>query len=221
MTERFGEIRDMYRASFEQHGDSPASLLGPKGRQDLRFSVLDPFVSRPGVSLLDYGCGLGHLFEHLRLQGRQVNYLGMDMLPDFVRACRDKYGTQASFELIEPSQTLTQSHDIVFSSGVFNICSHGDVHESRKYALERLAQLFKAAREVLVCDFQSSLVDFQQAGAQHFTVGEIAEFCGTRLTRRFQLRHDLLPYEFTLIAWPDNAIRHPQSRYVHDRPGPI
>ena len=216
MTDRFGEICDMYRASFEEHGDSPASLLTPKGRQDVRYRVLDPFVLRPGITLLDYGCGLGHLLEHLQKQDRQVNYTGMDMLPDFVRQCRAKYGTQAHFELIDPSQPLTQYHDIVFASGVFNICSHGDAHQSRKYALERITQLFDVVREVLVCDFLSSLVDFRQPGAQHFTAGEIAEFCGSRLTRRFQIRHDLLPYEFTLIAWRDDAIRHPHSRYLHE-----
>lgn len=218
MTERFGDIRGMYRASFELHGDSPASLLTPKGRQDLRFGVLDPFVQRNGASLLDYGCGLGHLFDHLRSQGRDVNYCGIDMLPEFVQACRAKHGDLARFDLINPEEPPPEGHDIVFASGVFNLQSHADRRVSRDYTFARVEQLFRVAKTVLVCDFLSSLVDFEQAGAQHFSPDEIAQFCAGRLTRRFQIRHDLLPYEFTLIAWRDDEIQRPQNRYLHDRP---
>lgn len=221
MTDRFNDIRGLYRQSFQQNGDSPASLLTPKGRQDLRFGVLDPFVARDGASLLDYGCGLGHLLEHLLAQHRRIDYCGVDMLPEFVQACRDKHAAPARFELIDPSQPLAERHDIVFASGVFNLRSHAAAELSRDYALQRLAQMFDAAREVLVCDFLSSLVDFEQDGAQHFSPGEIADFCGARLTRRFQLRHDLLPYEFTLIAWRDNVISRPDNRYLRQLPGPV
>lgn len=65
-------------------------------------------------------------------------------------------------------------------------------------------------------DFLSAFVDFQQDGGMHFGVDEIASFCVRDLSRRFQIRHDLLPYEFTLIAHRDGAVKHPESIFAAD-----
>lgn len=216
MSEQFDRIRAMYESSFRLHGDSPGALMTPKGRNDLRFRAISPFVGRPSTRVLDYGCGLGYLWDFLQRSGSDVDYTGMDMLPEFVEACRAKHAGRARFEQLDVHAPIQGSYDVVFASGVFNLRSHDDEAASRAYAMDRLEQLFHATQDVLVCDFLSSYVDFQQADAQHFSPGAIADFCASRLSRRFILRHDLLPYEFTLVAWRDSAIRRPDNIYEVD-----
>lgn len=216
MTNRFEEIRSMYKAGYKNHGDSPAALLTPKGRNNLRFRALLPLLEQPGLSILDYGCGLGYLFDYLQENDKSVHYTGMDMLPEFVDVCRQKHGNRAEFQLIEAEQTLEGHFDLVFASGVFNIRSHADDRLSREYATERLKQLFAAANVALVCDFLSPYVDYKQGDSQHFDTGFIAEFCAHELSRRFIIRHDLLPYEYTLIAWRDDSILRPQNVFEVD-----
>lgn len=216
MTDRFEEIRTMYRAGYNDHGDSPAALLTPKGRNNLRFRALLPFIDKPGLSVLDYGCGLGYLFDYLQEQGASVRYAGMDMMPEFIDVCRLKHGDKAEFQLIEAEQPLERRFDLVFASGVFNIRSHADDRLSRAYATARLKQLFDAADVALVCDFLSPYVDFKQGDSQHFDTGFIAEFCARELSRRFVIRHDLLPYEYTLIAWRDDTILRPHNVFEVD-----
>lgn len=216
MTDRFEEIRSMYRSGYRDHGDSPAALLTPKGRNHLRFRALLPLLDKPGLSVLDYGCGLAYLFDYLQGEGASVRYTGMDMMPEFIDVCRQKHGDKAEFQLVDAGQPLTGRFDLVFASGVFNIRSHADDASSQAYATARLKQLFDAADVALVCDFLSPYVDFKQEDSQHFETGFIADFCARHLSRRFMIRHDLLPYEYTLIAWRDDRIIRPHNVFEVD-----
>jgi|TARA_B110000902_G_scaffold245949_1_gene300530 SAM-dependent methyltransferase len=215
MKNGFDRIKRMYEESYSLNGDSPASLLTPKGRNDFRFRAINSLVTRPGVRVLDYGCGLGYLYDFLLKSGSKVCYTGVDMIPEFVNVCRTKH-PEVDFRQIEPDSIIKGNFDVVFASGVFNIRTHANPRDSRKFALERIETLYKLSGEALVCDFLSSFVDFQHPDAQHFSAGEIAEFCAQRLGRRFQLRHDLLPYEMTLVAWKKSEIKRPENFFEAD-----
>ncbi|MDG2422748.1 MAG: class I SAM-dependent methyltransferase [Phycisphaerales bacterium] len=213
MSNQFDKIKKAYEDSFKEHGDSPASLLCPKGRQHLRFSALDDLLGQSRMSVLDYGCGLGHLFKYLTRQGFDVDYHGVDIVPSFVDHCIEKHGASARFDVIDPEADVTERYDIVFASGVFNIKSCDDAAEAKQYAFARIQQLYSISKKALVCDFLTSYVDFQQEGAQHISISDVADFCYESMTRRFVIRHDLLPYEFTLIARADNEIVRPDNVY--------
>jgi len=216
--EGFDKIKEMYQGSFAQYGDSPASLLTPKGRQELRFRALDTFfLSGSKLRILDYGCGLGYLYDYLKSKGYNFDYVGVDIVPGFIEHCSSKLKCEnARFELITPDSLLSQDYDLVFSSGVFNIKSHEDDVLSKAYALARVKQLFSAAKGALVVDFLSPYVDFQQQDAQHFSIDEICTFVALNLSRRFMVRHDLLPYEYTLIAHVDSEIQRPENIFRVD-----
>ena len=95
----FEEIKNLYSKSYQKYGDSPASLLTPKGRSELRFKAIDPFINFEGVKILDYGCGLGFLLEYLSKFDVSFDYTGYDILPDFIDACNAKHDC-GSFKLI-------------------------------------------------------------------------------------------------------------------------
>ena len=215
MNDNFSKIKDLYKDSFKKFGDSPKSLLTPKGRNHLRFRSIDPFVFNDGVKILDFGCGLGYLYRFLLDQGRCVQYTGVDILPDFIDACSKKY-PDATFKQIDALGELNGNYDVVFSSGVFNITTHSDPIASKSYAFERILTLYDLAQEVLICDFLSTFVDYHQQDSQHFSPSEIIEFCYSKLSRRFQIRHDLLPYEFSLLAFKNDSIKRPENSYAID-----
>lgn len=216
MNDKFNEIKSLYSNSYRINGNSPASLLTPKGRQDIRFSVLDTLL-KDHSSILDFGCGLGHLFPYVYQKSKSITYTGFDITPEFIEDCTHRY-PNASFQLINPNQTIKNisPFDIVFLSGVFNIVTHNDLEVSKQYAYSKLIELFTIVKDVLVCDFLSAYVDFQQHDAQHFSVEEISRFCYENLSRKFQIRHDILPYEFTLIVWKDATIQRPDNIYMRN-----
>jgi SAM-dependent methyltransferase len=211
----FEQIKKTYSEQFIKHGDSPSSLLTPKGRNALRFRSIDAFLARKELRILDYGCGLAYLYPYVFSLDRNVRYTGVDITPEFIIACREKYPL-ADFREIDALGKVDGHYDVVFASGVFNLCTHTDQERSISYVFERLSYLFSLCQDVLICDFLSSFVDFQQPGSQHFSIDEIANFCVRNLSRRFQIRHDLLPYEFTLIVWKDGSIKRPNNVYQAD-----
>ena len=214
--EGFEEIKGMYVEALRCHGDSPASLLTPKGRSHLRFRAIKEQVNKNELKILDYGCGLGYLYDYLSKTKFSFEYTGIDMVPQFIDSCKSKY-PKACFDLIDPTRPICGEYDIVFASGVFNLMTHDSEIISKEYALERIEYLFSITNEILVCDFLSSLVDFKQSKAQHFSPSEIVEFCSNKLSRRFKLRHDLLPYEMTLIVWKNDEIHRPDNIYSSDK----
>jgi cyclopropane fatty-acyl-phospholipid synthase-like methyltransferase len=212
----FEAIKALYRNSFTEHGDSPASLLTPKGRNTTRFSAIDLYLNGK-VSVCDYGCGLGYMYDYIQSKPgcTDVNYSGFDMLPEFIDKCKEKY-TNVDFQVVGSNDLIGKNFDVVFSSGVFNMITDDDAEVSKKYAFERLKYLFHITGDVLICDFLSDFVDFKQSNSQHFSVQEIAEFCVKHLGRKFQIRHDLLPYEFTLIVHKNSNILRPDN--VFEKP---
>lgn len=210
MTNKFDEVRALYEDLHREHGDSPAALMTPKGRNEIRFLSVLPLLTRPKMRILDYGCGLGYLYDFLAKNGQDVEYTGVDITPSFIESCRKAY-PDGSFELISPEAELEGRFDIVFSSGVFNIATHENEELSKAYAFDRIRHLFDLASEALVCDCMSGYVDFQQEGALHFSVSELSDFCVANLGRRFVIRHDLLPYETTVIAYKNSDIRRPDN----------
>ncbi len=212
MEDSFKKIKKMYEDAYKEHGDSPSSLLTPKGKNEIRFEALKPFLKN-GKSILDYGCGLGYLLPFIQSQKGDIDYHGVDIIPDFIKANKLKY-PHGKFSLITETEFIKKNYDIVFSSGVFNLKNYEDDSASRNYAFEKIKDLFEITKEVFVCDFLSKLVDFEQEGAQHFSIDEISNFCSKNLSKRFQIRHDLLPYEFTLVVWKEDKIKRPENYFM-------
>jgi len=212
MEDSFKKIKKMYEDAYKEHGDSPSSLLTPKGKNEIRFEALKPFLKN-GKSILDYGCGLGYLLPFIQSQKGDIDYHGVDIIPDFINANKLKY-PHGKFSLITETEFIKKNYDIVFSSGVFNLKNYEDDSASRNYAFEKIKDLFEITKEVFVCDFLSKLVDFEQEGAQHFSIDEISNFCSKNLSKRFQIRHDLLPYEFTLVVWKEDKIKRPENYFI-------
>ena len=83
--------------------------------------------------------------------------------------------------------------------------------------LIELKNFFSITNEVLICDFPSQYVDYKQTDAQHFDVQELLDFVSNKLSRRFILRHDLLPYEMTVVVHKNNSIIKPDNIYSIDK----
>lgn len=212
MDKGFKQIIEQYTQSHQTYGDTPHAIMTPKGRNDLRYSPITSFINHGTQSLLDYGCGIGLLYNYIKLNGWSIDYTGYDITPSFIKSCEFNC-PDGDFKLIEPDQEIHQMFDIVFASGVFNLKSSNSDINSKEYTFDRIAKLFEATNNVLICDFLSDNVDYRQDGAQHFSASDIASFCQQRLTRKFMIRHDILPYEFTLIAFKDDSILRPSNIY--------
>lgn len=107
----------IYR-SMHKNGSTPYESVGwiSKERQNLRFEKLVADITDRD-SILDFGCGLGALFEYLRESNIECKYTGIDIVPEFIKKSKKSY-TQGNF-YVASIFDITDSFDYVVSSGVY------------------------------------------------------------------------------------------------------
>ena len=204
---------EMYEAALEKHGDSSNAVLWAGGRQKLRYHALTRHILRSeDFSLLDFGCGLAHLKPFLDEHFTNVQYVGAEALPKFVKICRKKYPTSEFFEEDNPKY-IDGSFDYVVSSGAFNILYVPDQKHHRDIVFEMMRHLLEKARVYLSVNFMTDSVDFRQPHAYHQNVVELYTFACKELSRRLVVDQQYMPYEFTLTIWKDQQIQRPENIY--------
>lgn len=116
------EMFATYRHLLRTHGPNKPQALGwnaPESQVD-RYRVLLQGVA-PHSSLIDFGCGLGDLYAFAQRAGLPVRYKGVDIMPETVRAARQKH-PHAQFTVSGSLKRFpNRSYDHVVSSGVFNL----------------------------------------------------------------------------------------------------
>ena len=214
----FENIKKQYKTEFDKHGDSPKSILTPNGRNANRYSVISDYVDfQKELEILDYGCGLGYLYEYLKLRYSNLNYHGYDIMPDFISNCKNKFEDNNSrFSLVQPEKKIEKKFDVVVASGVFNLKSSESKAESMEYAFSKIKELYECSKQLFIVDFPSQYVDFKHPEAQHFNINEVTDFCINNLSRKFIIRHDKLPYEFTLVVWRNDKILRPINVFENE-----
>jgi len=197
-----------YEKRLQEFGYSPATLgWGVNGRQEVRFSVLAELALRmPESSVLDVGCGFCDLYDFLDKQGWQGRYTGIDIVPGLLEVARQRHPDLDVRELDITDESVPlgeDEYDFVISSGALNAALPSGGNEL--HIEVALRSMFRRCRYAACVDFLSTYVDFQKPGAYH-TDPSWALAAAKRLTRRVLLRHDYMPYEFSLFLFRDDAI---------------
>jgi len=194
-------VVSQYQAAYGRHGWSHKSVFWPKGRQQLRYEVLTQHIAPDSNStIMDFGCGLGFGLEFLRARGFMGKYVGVDIVPEFVQACSERW-PEETFLLTDGYAADLPNVDHVIASGAFGIAVNDSQAMSSKWVRDTILGLLAKARVSLASDFMRSQVDFQQADAYHEDPVGLASWVLAHASDRFILRLDYLPFEFAVVMW--------------------
>jgi len=201
-----------YRKAFLNHGDSPKSVMWPKGRQEERFEALLRFIPKENhFSILDYGCGLAHLIEYLEKKFKNFDYAGCDIVNDFIVHNSKKFKQGTFFN--STNQKISLNYDYTVVSGAFNILYFEDEVEHKNVVFETIKMLFKQTNKILSINFMTDQVDFKSPNAYHQNVKELYDFCYENITKRLNIDQTYMPYEFTITLFCDQEILIPVNTY--------
>ena len=109
---------------------------GSTQEQELLFSALLLFYS-PEMSILDVGCGRADLYGYLtRLFQTEIPYKGIDYNPNLLILAKEKYPSVNvnSLDILN----LSETHDWVVGSGLFNINDQTDLTEYAKQCIDKM-----------------------------------------------------------------------------------
>src|SRR3990167_11171307 len=81
-----------YQKHFDKYGNSPKALAyWSKKSIDVRNRELLADIDIRGRSILDVGCGFGDIIPFLAKKAEKFEYLGIDLVPEFIGEARKKY----------------------------------------------------------------------------------------------------------------------------------
>ncbi|MCX5749592.1 MAG: class I SAM-dependent methyltransferase [Candidatus Saganbacteria bacterium] len=147
---------------YKKHGYSHKSLCWETPfTQQARFIELlkiCAMVNTSGtITILDFGCGLGHLYKFIKdqklIENWKLDYTGVDINKDFIEAAKREM-PMVKFR-IKNDSVYSEKYDFVLASGLYNLkfSEDFDIH---KYYTEELIKLFAIAQRGVAVNFQSN-----------------------------------------------------------------
>jgi SAM-dependent methyltransferase len=113
-----------YRHLLLRYGVSPQALAERSNLKEQQFyqHLFDGIDLPPVRSVLDIGCGMGNLIEFLHRRGVHAsNYLGVDLVKQFIMHCRNRYQEPYDFlhaNFVSDSCFPDRRFDLVAATGV-------------------------------------------------------------------------------------------------------
>ena len=91
-----------------------------------KLKTLFPTLSNKSFQLLDFGCGVGNLFGHLKEFFPNTVYTGVDLSKDSLEKARSRFPANTNFQEYDSPIWGNLQYDLIFSAGVFHHIPHND-----------------------------------------------------------------------------------------------
>lgn len=202
----YRQISTCTEAYFVREGDSPLGMGWPNvpdaiRRYDVMLDVLRD-TSKP-IRLLDFGCGTGHLYQHLQTRhDLQVEYHGIDLSDTFINVARQRH-PEASFTCgdVLLNSDLLQTYDYAVINGVFTSRVKMSYDQMLDFVQNILKRVFGRVQVGMAFNAMSKHVDWERDDLFHLPLDTIASFACRELSRHFVIRNDYGLYEFTTYVY--------------------
>ncbi|MDG1893615.1 MAG: methyltransferase [Fuerstiella sp.] len=206
----YREITTCTETYFERKGDSALGMGWPNipdavRRYDVMLDMMRP--ASQDVRLLDFGCGTGHLLEHIQQHSDlKIDYHGLDLSDQFIDICRQKH-PQENFTAGDVLQNpdLLQTYDYAVINGVFTSKCSMNHEQMFDFVQQILKLVFSRVTTGMAFNATSKQVDRERDDLFHLPLDQIAGFMCDEVSRNFVIRNDYGLYEFTTYVFHDDA----------------
>lgn len=187
-----------YKKTFQSYGESPKALQWLDYRSAaIRYRQLLSELDIENRSILDVGCGMGDLLPFIYSRCDKFEYLGVDVVPEFIDVAKKRYeGHQ--FRLLNPFiDQMDSTFDIVVLCGALN-SNKTDWLNKRK---EKIVKLFELTNEALTFNMAGALLRIEpDQRVAYADTKEILEFC-SNLTPKIIIKTHYHPKDFTVVMF--------------------
>ena len=193
-------VISFYDRALHFFGDRPESLRWtPEGQRARYESMLDMAHGIEGKKVLDFGCGKGDFYQFLKDKGIESHYTGVDINENLILMARQKF-PEARFEVFDiEGDTVGEEFDYIFLCGVFNLKVQG-IDELIRFTLKKLFPCCRIGLAFNGLSAHNPKKDFEL----HYTSPEtLFRFAVETLSPFVALRHDRIPYDFTMFVYRD------------------
>ncbi len=188
--------KEFFKQNLAAYGQKVEALnWGSRQSQQQRFRVLVEVGIRSGYSLLDVGCGLADFKHWLDTQGIEVRYSGLDITPEMIKKCRQRYPEQEFFcgDIFDSTPKV---FDYAVASGIFYLRQHQPLN----YLLDTVAAMFEKVNYAIAFNSLSSWAHKRDATEFYADPLAVVKAC-RELSEHIVLRHDYHPRDFTVYLY--------------------
>jgi len=202
-----GPVVHAYERRLTQCGPTPKGAFwsnqeNVRKRFDMLCRVFDPTdVARGGVTIRDFGCGYGALFDHIKdhpvMQGGS-RYVGYDMTQSMLDACMRRIkDTRAEFRRsIRPQHAA----DYTMISGTFNMRLNAPDDEWLDYVEASLRILWETTTKALAVNMLDRRhKDILMDGLYYADRDTFVRFCRDSLSEDVRVHEDYGLPDFTVL----------------------
>ncbi|PKR84633.1 class I SAM-dependent methyltransferase [Heyndrickxia camelliae] len=177
---------------------------GSTESQKIRFQYICKLFEKDqsnDITLLDVGCGLGHLYDFiLEKNYNNIRYSGLDIQKDFIEFAKKKHpeGNFMNKSLFELD--ADKHYDYLVASGTFSVTVP---NENMKIFLEEsVEKMFALCNKGIAFNLLTTRMPSEYIGTTetHFNPVEILDMC-FKLTNRINLYHSYKPNDFTILMY--------------------
>ncbi|MFC1710144.1 class I SAM-dependent methyltransferase [Patescibacteria group bacterium] len=123
-----------YQKTFKKYGVDPKALQwASKKAAEVRYKNLVKDIDFEGKTVLDIGCGFGDIIGHIKKKTNNFDYLGIDIVPEFISTAKKKYPKHKFIVGDYFNNPLNEEFDIVLTSGTLNANDKKPMETRKKY----------------------------------------------------------------------------------------
>jgi len=174
-----------YRNLLREHRCSPEATQMSAEGQAFRFEKLAEIGDLSDHTVLDLGCGIGDFFPVLSQHHPDVQYTGLDILPEMIDCARTRFSGVEFLSRDILQDGLDREFDYVLISAMFN----NDIPDGTGFLKQMVAAAFAKCRIGLGFNFISNRVNFSSPGMAYHDPMEVLGFCIDQLSRKVNLHH--------------------------------
>lgn len=198
------KILARYKERVDKFGHGAAAIGEPRDRQAYFFHfIIDAEGFDLSSSILDIGCGYGDLYGYLRSIGWNGRYTGIDVNRDLIEEGRRKYPDADLRVLDIQQQGPSEQFDWCVACGV--LTARTEAIDYLAHLQDILDRMWRVSRKGLMFNLLSPLADYVHPFHARPPFDKVLKAV-TRITSRFTLRHDYMPYDYAIYMYKNSAV---------------
>jgi cyclopropane fatty-acyl-phospholipid synthase-like methyltransferase len=196
------KIAKHYDDCYKQHGNNHLGVDWPNYEDTLkRHQVMFDLVKYEDSTLLDFGCGLGHFYEWIKTNQKQVHYSGLDINENFYNSCKTKFPSQTFYHLDIFKDNNLPNFDYITINGVFTEKLELTQEEMWGFFTSVISKLWEKCNKGIAFNLMSKHVDWEREDLFHVGLDELGWYLKDNLSRNFVIRNDYKLYEYTTYVY--------------------
>lgn len=206
--EKYLAIAKHYEDCFKKHGATPKGVDWPNLKDALKRHqvMLAPASMHESFTILDFGCGYGHLLDTLNSQfnDRKWLYTGMDISSEFIGFCQSQHPEHQFIcqDILTSPAKVKADH--VIANGVFTEKRELDWDNMWHFFTSTIKALWQMTDKTLSFNLMSKNVDWERDDLFHVSLDQLTEFLCKHLSRNFVIDNNYGLYEYTVHVYKQN-----------------